>query len=248
MNAAQPSHPTHRLEAVQARLRQLKQSLARQQARSERRHKTLLVSGIVLNILCVVALGGLTNMAFQLDAEALTQIGRLQFEKALPDGRASLAGYLKAEAPQIVRHTLTSLLDSMPRLRQMLVRDLQSRLRMISEVAEGRFVQMMEETIRSSRADVDRQFPHLGEREKLEKLVSLVADRFHQNLEICLDQLYPDYVREMTALNNFLQGLSGTEDSKLTRRERTQKAIIQTLLKLMARQKSGLELLPAAQS
>ncbi len=109
---------------IQIRLKNLKHVLTHRGETAKKRYRTYVGVGVVLVVVSVIALVTLTHAALKLDANALTQIGRLEVEKHLPAGRASLAGYLRREAPSMVKRTLRTLLDSLPKLRTLLVREL----------------------------------------------------------------------------------------------------------------------------
>jgi len=224
---------------LKERLVNLRQIISKEGTKTQKKRKTYVIMGAVLTVVSFLSLASLTNMAFKLDAHALTQIGRLEVEKHLPGGREDLTNYLSAEAPTVVRHTVESLLDLIPQLRSLLVRDLDKKLDVLTQEGETQLAEHMNTATKASKAQIDKEFPDLTDEERLTQLVSVVAADFTKNVEIVFDAIYPDFVSEMDRVQTFLDDLSSYDDSQLTQRERTQKELIQTLLKLMILEQSG---------
>lgn len=225
------------IEELQDRLGRLRIQLDEQEKRQTRRRKVFLICGFVLMGVCFFSLASLTSMASRLDAHALTQIARLELERHLPEGRENFAGYLKAEAPLVVRHTLLSMLGFLPEFRAMVVQDLDTRLTAVTAEGEALLIEEMRKSVQETRKRLDTTFPDLSDEEKLELLISQVADSFSMKMKTLLDSLYPEYVAEMQRVESFLSDLSTYDDSRLTRKERMHKELIQTLLKLMVLEK-----------
>ena len=235
MTTERPSSESGKLDKLEARVRDLRQSLARRRDRAMKKRKQYLVAGAVLTLLCFFSLMSLTSMVSKLDAHALTQIGRLEFEKHLPSNRASLASYLSAEAPTVVKHTLRSLLgDLLPELRSVLVRNLDERLTRILRDGEALLNSQMHEAIKVSKINLERHYPDLSDAERLDRIVSLVAKTFSRKIDTLLQALYPQYVVEIELVHDFVNGLGTSDDKLLTSKERTQKELIRTLLRLIA--------------
>ena len=91
----------------------------------------------------------------------------------------------------------------------------------------------METSIRATSAQLDQQFPDLGEVATVEKLYSVVASDFVENIQILTNELYPKYVAEITRVQTFLDDLNKRDESELSSKEQMQKELIRTLLKLM---------------
>ena len=218
---------------IQTRLKNLRHVLTHRGERAKKRYRTYVGVGVVLIVVSVTSLVTLTHAALKLDASALTQIGRLEVEKHLPAGRASLAGYLRREAPSMVKRTLRTLLDSLPKLRTLLVRELDTKLGQITDEGRRRLGIEMETAIQASKESLEQEFPDLSDIERMEKLVAIVASDFAKNVEIALDAIYPEYVAEINRIEAFVVDLHTKDGAELTERERTQKELIRTLLELM---------------
>lgn len=230
-----PSPESSQLDALEARVRKLRESVAQQQKNAAKKRTKYLACGGVLTLVSCISLGAMTSKIATLDAHAVTQIGRQHFEKHLPAGRASLATYLTSQAPAAVRHTLRTLVDDLlPELRARLVDHLDKRLRRILAEGEATLAADMENVIATAKTRLEARYPDLSEKERLEKLVATVAESFRKNTITLLDVVYPQYKAEITRLERFVKGLASSDDELLTPKERTQKELIRTLLRLIA--------------
>ena len=227
------------------RLAKVRNELSRQSQAAHKKRKSFIIFGAIATVLCFLALWNLTAMAFQLDANALTQVGRLEVEKHLPQGRASLAHYLKSESSGVVRQVLESLVGFLPSLRSIVVNDVDKKLTAVTTEGELLLAIQMEQSVGEVKKKLEAEFPGLSDVEKFEKLVSVVADDFTTNVQLILDQLYPKYVAEMERVRSFLDELSKHDDYGLTKKERTQKELIRTLLRLIVREQGDAGLIPA---
>jgi hypothetical protein len=228
------------LSGLESRLHNLFHSHHRQVEKVNARRKTIVTISVVLILMSSFCLFSLTSLFFQLDAQALTQIGRLEVEKALPEGRRTLAQSLKQEAPNLVREALLHLVDRMlPEARRHVETSLDERLLPLTAEYEQRFAEQMTATIRSSRDDLDRAQLEGSDSDKLALLFELTADEFNRGVKSALDIVYPQYKAEIDRVGSYLGGLSSTDDDKLTRRERTHKELIQTFLRLVVMENQG---------
>lgn len=200
------------------------------------RRRNYLKYGLALVATCIVCFAILTNTLFQFDAQAVAELGRQQVEKQLPSGVAGLKDYLKSQAPRIVSEMLRSAMQLVPQLRVVLLQDLEERTRPIREDFEKKLVEALQDTIRSSKASIDKVGKGKSDVEKLEMLVAHISEDF-QNLTLAaLQELRPHYASEMNRVQSFLVDLHHKDGSELSRREKLQKELIRTLLVLMIRE------------
>jgi hypothetical protein len=223
---------------LESRLRSLRERSGAEARRSNSKRKVLLAAGLALNAVCIVCLARVTSLFFALDAQALTQIGRLEVEKRLPDSRAAAAAHLKEMAPGFVRSLLEATLDLLPAARQRVVADLEQRLDAVTSAHEAALTQHLNEAVSRTRADLDTKMPEATDAEKLEALVAHVCAEFEKAVGAGINELYPEYSREMDRLTQYLTSLNATEDAKLSPKERLHKELIQTFLRLMVAERT----------
>lgn len=221
------------LPVLEHRIKALRQGLARRQRTAQIRRWVYLIVGIAMLLVSTVALFSLTSLAFKLDAHALTQVGRLEVEKQMPQGRANLSSHLKAEAPNVIKQAIHSLMDVLPQVKAVLLRNVELRLAAVTEEGERLLRAQTAAAVPATRARLDARFPDLSDEEQIEKVVSIVTSDYQKNMNIVLNELYPKYVDQIDRVYGFLTEVCTEEDSRLTRKERIQKEIVHTLLKLM---------------
>ncbi len=231
------SHPNdksggHELDQLHARAQNLRHLLAHQLEKARRKHRGLAIAGALLVVASIAALGNVTRLTFALDAQTLTEIGRAQVEQNLPAGRLSMQSYLESEAPRLAEGVIASLVGSIPSLRPLVMEQVATNLHGISSELERRLQSEMAQVIQISKAQVDGEFPDATESEKVAKLVEIVAARFQDNAQSVFLSLYPDYSAEMERVFQYLEDLRNKPEVSLTRKERLQKEIIQTILRL----------------
>ncbi len=229
----------HEIEPLQARVHNLRQVLSRQVEKTLKKRKTYLTVGICLVCLSIAALGNLTRLTFALDAQALTEIGRAELERNLPGGRESMKAFLEGEAPHIVSGLIAGFTEAIPSLRPFLLEQLTEKTRTITQSFEEQLAQEMKSFIRSSKEDIDQELPGATDVEKLEKLVAVVAAKFEENVSSSFEGLYPEYAAEMEQIRMFLENLRTKAESQLTPKEKIEKEIIQTLLRLAVHSHEG---------
>jgi len=234
-----PSQAAQNADPLQGRIIALRQQVEHR-ARAARTKQTLaMILGTGLTALVIVCMSAVTNLARKLDAGSLAQIGRQQVEAHLPDGRVAVEGYLRREAPELVGRALTGFVELMPRLRQMVVKDLGAKLSVINEQFEQRVVAQMTDAIGKTKAKIDQEWPDASDKEKLEKLVETVAGDFNANVRVATAALYPEYQNEMSRITSYLDELSSKDPASLTDSDRQRKEIIQILLQLIERERAN---------
>lgn len=230
---------TQNIQTMRQRLTALRERMASYEGERARKRRYVLILSSVLALLCVIGLTTVTRMVFALDAEAAAEIGRVKLERQLPGGRASLAEYLNRESPRLVREGMITLLDFLPQVRQALVKDLDSKLEMITLHGEEELITQMRESIAALKAQLESEYPDASDNEKFERLVDLVATEFNRKMNTCFDALYPEYVEEVERVHAYLQDLQTRNEEDLAERERLEREMIRTLLRLATREASA---------
>ena len=197
-----------------------------------KRQNLVMFVGAGLALLCVISLTNLTIEGHKLDADTITQLGRLEVQKRLPSTMKALQVKFEEEAPHLVRDGFHRLIDMMPELRIFVVKGLNDRLNRHNADFENKVISLMGERIRVTRAQLDQAYPDLGDREKLEMLVSGVAADFNTNFSSAIEGLYPAYAAEMREVTCGIDDLVNRNDADLTREERLEKEILETMVQL----------------
>ncbi len=218
---------------VITRLETLREEIESSTGRNRRRQRAFLIAGVVLIALSMVGLGSLTSKTMQLDAHAVAQLGRQQLELHMPGEVDSLERYLASNAPTLVSSFFRSALRLVPQLRTSLVRDLDERSEKLTAVYEAKFEKLMLDVVQQSKATVDALGADRTDAEKLEMLVAHVGEEFRKASTVAFNELYPEYTREFDRVKEFLRGLQNKDVNELSKRERLQKELIETLLRLM---------------
>lgn len=223
-------------EDLPFRLERISGEIERQVEALSKRHRLHVTVGSVLIGLCVLGLSSLTWRVFQLDAEALAQIGRHRVEATLPQSREAMQDYLKSLAPEITANVLAAVIGSIPQFRPLVLSELEDRLNAFSAQFEAQLAELAESAVLAARADLQQLHPEATESKQVELIVSAVASRFTENIRTLLAELYPEYARELRQVEQYLVHLRDTDPSLLTPRERTEKEVIETFLRLVARE------------
>jgi hypothetical protein len=191
---------------------------------------------LFLAVLCTVSLSILTSMAFRLDAEALTQVGRHEVERNLPASRRVIRDVLEANAPEITASAVAGLIATLPHLRPLMVRHLEDNLRGVTREFEDRLVELTDVAVKATRADLDREFPNMPEAEKIEILSSALAAKFQENLATLYAELHPRYEEEIRRVERYVLHLRDSDLAELSPKEQAERDLIVTLLQLVARE------------
>jgi hypothetical protein len=194
------------------------------------------VVGGLLAVVCIVCLSAVTRLGRRLDTDALAQLGRAELVARLPDTRAALEDHLEREAPHVVRASLDGLLELMPRVGQMASAELTQHLAQINADFEERVVQLMAESIQGTHQRLAGAWPELSGAQRLERLVGEVAADFNATFAEAVEALYPEYELEMTRLRSRLVMLRDADAEMLSERDRLQREIIETMLRLILRE------------
>jgi len=226
-------------DALVTRLQHLGRQHDGHVAKTKGKSKVVLAAGVCLIAVSVLGLTSLTSLFFQLDAEALAQIGRQEVEAALPEGGRNLEAHLRERAPGHVNAFLEHLITkSLPRGRSLLKSMVNEELDSLSEEWEKQFSDQLIESIRTSRAQLDVAMPEGSDVEKLDKLVAHVSAQFTEGISVSVQELYPQYAAEMDRLRSYVDGINTSDERTLNERERIHREMIQTFLKLVARENS----------
>jgi hypothetical protein len=231
--------PTNDIVRLQAKLDSLQRIAAAELERSRKKQKVSAIIGVALCVVCALALGNVTRLTFQLDANALSQIGRSEVERRLPEGRESAKSLLAAEAPRVVGSVIQGLIDTVPQFRQLIFVQLQDHGRTLLIELETRLLQELQQVIEDGRKRIDLEMPSAKPEEKIVRLTAIVADQFHGNMSEVIQALYPEYAREIERVRVYLEHLRTTDEARLTPKERTHKEIIRTMLRIAVREQTG---------
>lgn len=236
MNTPRDEEPERELEGIRDRVQQVCTQVNGHIARTEQRRCVVLTIGLFLSVLCTVSLSVLTSMAFRLDAEALTQVGRHEVERNLPASRRVVRDVLEANAPEITASAIEGLISALPHLRPLVVRHLEDNLRGVTREFEDRLVELTDAAVTATRADLDREFPELSESEKLELLSATLAAKFKDNLTTLYEELHPRYEEEIRRVERYVLHLRDADPAGLSPKEQAERELIVTLLQLMTRE------------
>jgi len=229
---ASPVEPVD-IELLETRVRGLRELATADTRRHGRKQTINLIAGIALMLIAIVCLSRVTGLFFQLDAQALTQIGRLEVEKHLPDSREAAENHLRRIAPDTVRSLLAYTLELLPGARTSLMQEIEKHLQELTAAHERELSTHLVDVVRRTRADLDLQMPQASEEDKLSALIARVRDEFERSMAVALDRLYPQFCRELDRIDRYLRVLGTVEDASLPRRERLHKELIQTFLRLV---------------
>lgn len=232
MSTGHSEKPSREVEQIHARVQNLRHLVAHQVKKAKKRRRTYLVAGACLVLVSAAALGNLTRLTFALDAKTLTEIGRAHVESSLPTSREAIKTVLETEAPRLVSGVLASAVGTLPALRPLLVREVSEKTRLSTEIFEQQLLTEMQRAIQSTKADIDQAYPEATDTEKLDRLVSSVAAKFNENVQSSFEALYPEYAAEMERVHTLLETLRTKDEKALTPKERLQKEIIQTVLRM----------------
>ena len=224
---------------LRSRIADLGRGMVKRNQQRQRRQRTYALVGGTVIVVCFTFLFSLTSLAAKLDADALTQIARLEVQNQLPEGRARVKGYLEAEAPRLVEQILRSFMEMIPQLRERVVAGITTELEVINKDFEDKLFEQFQKSLSASKSDIDRAFPDATEEEKLRKLFQVVAKDFSRGINAAVNEVYPQYAAEMNRLESYLEDLNSRELGELTDKQRTHREIIQTMLRLMIREKEG---------
>ncbi len=114
MSSNSNEKPSQEMDQLHARAQNLRHLLSHQLEKARRKHRGILVTGVILMVAIIASLGNLTRLTFALDAQTLTELGRSQVEQSLPAGRVSMEKYLRGEAPRVAQGVIGSLVESFP--------------------------------------------------------------------------------------------------------------------------------------
>ncbi len=228
-----------RPEGLAARLQALTQSLTSEHRRTEGKRRLFIAVGAALMALCVFGLWRLTSMAFKLDAEALASMGRYKLERELPAGRAHLRDYLVDKAPELTSYAIGGLMSCVPSVRPYVLQELDAQFALLTKDYESELSRLLEDSFACCRAELDAKHPNLGDVERVELLVGMMAERFSRNVEEFYHAIYPDFAAQIGQVERYLVGLKTADAAELTPRERAEKEMIQTLLTLIAKDRDG---------
>jgi hypothetical protein len=236
------NHPnTVGSESVEKHIQSLRRRIEEKTRAKVRKRKWVLVLGLCVALASCFGLVRLTKQSRELDAHALTQIGRLEIQNRLPDTREMLQIHLEQEAPRLVKECFQIGVDMLPGIRDYLMKDVNARIDSLNQEFEKTLVSLMAERIRLSREVVDREYPHLGDREKLEQFARHLSEDFTQSFGEAIDALYHRYAREMRETTGYISKLNQSRFDALTKEDQIKKEIIATMVQIVRKENSRQE-------
>src|SRR6185503_17498693 len=122
------------------------------------------------------------NLFFKMDAQALTQYGRIEMERQIEANRGSVKSLLETSAPQLTSQVMAALVGTLPHVRPLLTKELDSKIRGVTSEFEDKLTNEMKEAIASSKANLDQELKGLSDSEKMAKLVEVTAAKFNSNV------------------------------------------------------------------
>ncbi len=221
-----------RFEQIEERLRQ------REQARRKRLRLTLLVGG-VLALVSSIVFYNVSVQSRELTTANMVEMARNHLEPELPGVRATMEMHLEEQAPDVVRTGMQGLIDSLPSLRGHLSKSFNSRFNGVNEALETRLAVLVELTIRQSKIDLDRRYPDLSDRQKLEKLADESSEQLRLRIREAIDAMQPKYSSEVKRLQNDVEFLYQSDKTALTREEQIQGELLRTMVQLARRDLQG---------
>ena len=227
-----------RFEQIEERVRQ------REQARRKRLLLTLVLGGLMALVSSIVFYN-VSVQSRELTTVNMAEMARTRLEPELPGVRAAMESHLEEQAPDVVRSGMQGLIDTLPSLRGHLSKGFNSRFGGVNEDLETRLAVLVEQTIRQSKADLDRRYPNLSDREKLEKLADESSEHLRTTIREAIDAMQPQYSSEIKRLQNDVEFLYTSDPTTLTREEQIQAELLRTMVQLARRDLQG-SIQPAA--
>lgn len=226
-------------DSVAARIKNLVRTLEQSRDQQQRRKKRTIFLGAALLSICGISMGLLTKKVSQLDAQALTGMGREQLERELPKRLDLLESHLAGQAPQLCAQLLHSSLELIPRVREEIQNDVEARLAAVLATYEPKLEEVMVEAVTSSKLQLKEGVPGETDEERIVQLVTAVGEHFKSATRVAHSELYPQYSAELNRVKSFLVDLQAKDASQITHRESIQRDLIQTLLQLIARERGA---------
>ena len=227
-----------RFEQIEARLRQ------REQARRKRLLLTLTLGGL-LALVSSIVFYNVSVQSRELTTVNMAEMARTRIEPELPGVRATMERHLEEQAPDVVRTGMQGLIDALPSMRGHLSKGFNARFGGVNEDLETRLAALVELTIRQSKVDLDRRYPDLSDREKLEKLADESSQQLRLRIREAIDAMQPQYASAIKRLQNDVEFLYGSNPATLTREEQIQAELLRTMVQLARRDLQG-SIQPAA--
>jgi hypothetical protein len=238
MSTEKNDSKTTDVEFLVKRIQVLKNQIEDKTRAKVRKKRRIIVVGLLLSLVFCFALTRLTLQGRELDADALTQIGRFEIQKRLPDTRQMLQDQLEQQAPYLVSEGFRALLEMVPSLRLYLLKDLNTRIDGLTEKYEQDLTVRLSESIRQGKARIDSKYPDKGDREKLELFLAQVSDDFTESFRYGIDGLYEKYSMETQGITDYIDYLYQRHPEELESQERIKKEIIQTMVQLLRREEA----------
>ncbi|HEX6810048.1 MAG TPA: hypothetical protein VF384_00370 [Planctomycetota bacterium] len=226
---------------LHAHIADVRDTIARHARSNRKRQRVVFGAGAVFAALIAVGMSAVIRLTDQLDAQTVAQLGRIEVERHLPDARAALETHLRKEAPKLVRDGMQSMLGLMPRLRLLLIQDVNQRFDAANDKFKTETLAQMADVVHATKLQIDAEWPNASDVEKLEKLVVTVADDYKTNVAALSEELYPAYEAEMSRITAFLDDLARKNPAELSNEDRMRRETIEITLQLIERGRAPTE-------
>lgn len=224
---------------LQERLSSLHASIDQNNRSKRTRQVVVILLGLASVILCSVTFHRLYKQSRTFNASAVSEMGRAELQKRLPDAASAVAQHLKERAPELVHGGITEVVAVMPNARDWAFRGATSKFADLNATFERQITSEMSRAIHETHESVDRLHPDKTDEEKLRLLMESVTDRFERNLSVGLANLYPHYSTEMGRIRDAIAALQRRDPASLSPRERIVKDILMTMAHLTALESKG---------
>ena len=221
-----------RFERIEERLRQ------RERSRRKRLLLTLALGGLMALVSSIVFYN-VSVQSRELTTVNVAEMARTRLEPELPGVRVTMELHLEEQAPDVVRTGMQGLIDTLPSLRAHLSKGFNARFNGVNEDLETRLAVLVEQTIRQSKIDLDRRYPDLSDRQKLEKLADESSQQLRLRIREAIDAMQPQYASAIKRLQNDVEFLYGSNPATLTREEQIQAELLRTMVQLARRDLQG---------
>jgi hypothetical protein len=221
------------------RIADLNSKLDEHSVASRQRMRMIFGAMAVMAILMSFGLTQISTLANALDVDTVAMMGRQQVQDHLPNGRESVQSALEAQAPEIVEQALEAAIDTLPAARIKLVEHLNAHLDSINTEFEQAALVSMEHQIHQARRSIDAAYPDVPSPQREVLVARAAANDVTVAFQAALEELYPHYSGRMRQLTERVEQLATTPLDQLSKDDRRQREIIETILQLAVRAHQG---------
>lgn len=190
------------------------------------RSRITMTAALVVVVCCYM--GWLYHSISKLDAEAVTEIARVEVQSRLPEMGERLEQMAIEAAPAVMDQAEDAILSAPAALRD----SVESRLLSGTDAVIDETAHKLDEALTAAIApNLDAMEQSFGDdTPTLDDMVASLRESYRTNLQGMTDELYVAYAQEISGVDDFLVRLKTAED--LSPRERAQKEIIEASVAL----------------